>query len=304
MLWDRATGEPVHNAINWQDTRTDRLVRELAADGGQDRFKEQCGLPLATYFSAPKIRWLLDNIPGLRERAESRRRPVRHDRLVADLEPHRPPRHRRDERQPDDADEPALARLGRQLLDAFGVPRAMLPEIRSSAEVYGHAERSAGSPVASALGDQSAALFGQTCFSKGDAKCTYGTGSFLLMNTGAEPVQSTHGLLTTVGYKIGEQAATYALEGSIAVTGALVQWFRDNLEVIGQRARDRDAGALGRGQRRLLLRARLLRAVRAALAQRRARRDRGADRPTSPRVTWRARCSRPPPGRRARSSTR
>ena len=118
------------------------------------------------------------------------------------------------------------------LLDAFGVPRAMLPEIRSSSEVYGHADALDGLPVASALGDQSAALFGQTCFSKGDAKCTYGTGSFLLMNTGAEPVQSTHGLLTTVGYKIGEQAATYALEGSIAVTGALVQWFRDNLEVI------------------------------------------------------------------------
>ena len=232
MLWDRATGEPVHNAINWQDTRTDRLVREFAADGGQDRFKELCGLPLATYFSAPKIRWLLDTIPGLRERAESG------DVLFGTIDSwliwNLTGRHVTD---PTNASRTMLMNLRTldwddTLLDAFGVPRAMLPEIRSSSEVYGHADALDGRPVASALGDQSAALFGQTCFSKGDAKCTYGTGSFLLMNTGAEPVQSTHGLLTTVGYKIGEQAATYALEGSIAVTGALVQWFRDNLEVI------------------------------------------------------------------------
>ncbi len=233
MLWDRATGEPVHNAINWQDTRTDRLVREFAADGGQDRFKEQCGLPLATYFSAPKIRWLLDTIPGLRERAETG------DVLFGTI------------------DSWLIWNLtGRHVTDATNASRTMLMSLRSldwDDDAAGRVRRpardaardpvlvgglrscrrcSAGSPVASALGDQSAALFGQTCFSKGDAKCTYGTGSFLLMNTGAEPVQSTHGLLTTVGYKIGEQAATYALEGSIAVTGALVQWFRDNLEVI------------------------------------------------------------------------
>jgi glycerol kinase len=232
VLWDRASGEPVHNAINWQDTRTDRMVRELSADGGQDRFKELCGLPLATYFSGPKIRWLLDKLPGLRERAESGE--VLFGTIDSWLIWNLTGRHVTD---PTNASRTMLMNLrtldwDEGLLEAFGVPRAMLPEIRSSSEVYGHADALGGVPVASALGDQSAALFGQTCFSKGDAKCTYGTGSFLLMNTGAEPVQSTHGLLTTVGYKIGEQAATYALEGSIAVTGALVQWFRDNLEVI------------------------------------------------------------------------
>ena len=233
MLWDRASGEPVHNAITWQDMRTDRLIRELAGDQGQDRFKERCGLPLATYFSGPKIRWLLDSLPGLRERAEAGE--VLFGTMDSWLIWNLTGRHVTD---PTNASRTMLMNLGTldwddELLGAFGVPRAMLPEIRSSSEVYGEASALGGVPVASALGDQSAALFGQTCFSEGDAKCTYGTGSFLLMNTGEQQVQSSHGLLTTVGYKIGAQQATYALEGSIAVTGALVQWFRDNLELIG-----------------------------------------------------------------------
>ena len=233
VVWDKATGEPLHNAITWQDTRTDRLVRELAEGHGQDRFKEQCGLPLATYFSAPKLRWLLDKVPGLRERAEVGE--VLFGTVDSWLIWNLTGRHVTD---PTNACRTMLMNLRTldwddELLKAFGVPRAMLPEIRSSSEVYGHAEALGGVPVAAALGDQSAALFGQTCFSAGDAKCTYGTGSFLLMNTGQEPVQSTHGLLTTVAYKIGAQPASYALEGSIAVTGALVQWLRDNLELIG-----------------------------------------------------------------------
>jgi glycerol kinase len=233
VLWDRASGEPVHNAITWQDMRTDRLIRELAGDQGQDRFKERCGLPLATYFSGPKIRWLLDSLPGLRERAEAGE--VLFGTMDSWLIWNLTGRHVTDATN---ASRTMLMNLGtldwdEELLGAFGVPRAMLPEIRSSSEVYGEASALGGVPVASALGDQSAALFGQTCFSEGDAKCTYGTGSFLLMNTGEQQVQSSHGLLTTVGYKLGAQQATYALEGSIAVTGALVQWFRDNLELIG-----------------------------------------------------------------------
>ena len=233
VLWDRDSGEPVYNAINWQDMRTDRIIRELAREGGQDRFKQQCGLPLATYFSGPKITWLLDSQPGLRERAEAGE--VIFGTIDSWLIWKLTGRHVTD---PSNASRTMLMSLDTldwddRLLDAFGVPRAMLPEIRSSSEVYGEAKAIAGVPVASALGDQQAALFGQTCFERGDAKCTYGTGSFLLMNTGDQPVQSTHGLLTTVGCRIGDEPASYALEGSIAVTGALVQWFRDNLELIG-----------------------------------------------------------------------
>ncbi len=181
----------------------------------------------------PKIRWLLDSLPGLRERAEAGE--VLFGTMDSWLIWNLTGRHVTDATN---ASRTMLMNLGtldwdEELLGAFGVPRAMLPEIRSSSEVYGEASALGGVPVASALGDQSAALFGQTCFSEGDAKCTYGTGSFLLMNTGEQQVQSSHGLLTTVGYKIGAQQATYALEGSIAVTGALVQWFRDNLELIG-----------------------------------------------------------------------
>jgi glycerol kinase len=233
VLWERDTGKPVHNAINWQDTRTDRIIRELARDGGQDRFKERCGLPLATYFSGPKITWLLDSQPGLRERAEQGE--VIFGTMDSWLIWKLTGRHVTD---PTNASRTMLMNLETldwddSLLDAFGVPRAMLPEIRASSEVYGEATAVAGIPVASALGDQQSALFGQTCFERGEAKCTYGTGSFLLMNTGEQPVRSTHGLLTTVGCRIGDEPPSYALEGSIAVTGALVQWFRDNLELIG-----------------------------------------------------------------------
>jgi glycerol kinase len=234
VLWDAATGEPVHNALNWADTRTDHLVRELGGEHGADRFRDRCGLPLATYFSGPKIRWLLDHVDGLAERAEAGE--VLFGTMDSWLIWKLCGRHLTD-----------VTNAGRTmlmnietldwddvLLDAIGVPRAMLPEIRPSMEVYGEAGGAlVGLPVAAALGDQHAALFGQTCFDLGDAKCTYGTGSFLLMNTGDEPVRSGNGLLTTVGYKIGDEPATYALEGSIAVTGALVQWFRDKIGLIG-----------------------------------------------------------------------
>jgi glycerol kinase len=234
VLWDRASGAPVHNALTWQDMRTDHLVQELAGDAGPDRFRDRCGLPLATYFSGPKIRWLLDHVDGLRERAEAG--DVAFGTMDSWLIWKLTGRHVTDVTN---AGRTMLMNLETLdwddvLLDAMGVPRPMLPDIRPSMEVYGEANGTlAGLPVAAALGDQHAAMFGQTCFSSGDAKCTYGTGSFLLMNTGEQPVHSNNGLLTTVGYKIGDEPATYALEGSIAVTGALVQWFRDKLGLIG-----------------------------------------------------------------------
>lgn len=234
LVWDRETGEPVQNAINWQDIRTDHLIHELASGDGQDRFRELCGLPLATYFSGPKLRWLLDHVPGLQERAEAGE--VLFGTMDSWLIWNMTGRHVTDVTN---AGRTMLMNLRTLewddvLLDAMGVPRAMLPEIRPSAEVYGESTGPlAGLPVAGALGDQHAALFGQTCFAPGEAKCTYGTGSFLLLNTGEQPVTSANGLITTVGYKIGDAAPTYALEGSIAVTGALVQWFRDNIGVIG-----------------------------------------------------------------------
>jgi glycerol kinase len=234
VLWDRATGAPVHNAISWQDTLTDRLVDELGGDVGQHRFRDRCGLPLATYFSGPKIRWLLDHVSGLRERAEAGE--VLFGTMDSWLIWRLCGRHLTDATN---AGRTMLMNLETLewddvLLDAMGIPRGMLPEIRPSVEIYGEAGGAlAGLPVAAALGDQHAALFGQTCFDPGDAKCTYGTGSFLLMNTGERPAASANGLLTTLGYKIGEQPATYALEGSIAVTGALVQWFRDKIGLVG-----------------------------------------------------------------------
>jgi glycerol kinase len=234
VLWDATTGEPVHNALNWADTRTDHLVRELAGEHGPDRFRDRCGLPLATYFSGPKIRWLLDHVDGLAERAEAGE--VLFGTMDSWLIWKLCGRHLTDVTNAGRTMLMNLETLGWDdvLLDAMGVPRAMLPEIRPSMEVYGEAGGAlAALPVAAALGDQHAALFGQTCFEPGDAKCTYGTGSFLLMNTGDEPVRSGNGLLTTVGYKIGDEPATYALEGSIAVTGALVQWFRDKIGLIG-----------------------------------------------------------------------
>jgi glycerol kinase len=233
VVWDKETGEPVHNAIVWQDTRTDELVRELGATEGQDRFRAACGLPLATYFSGPKLRWLLDNVDGLRGRAE--RGEVLFGTMdtwiIWKLTGH----HVTDVTNASRTMLMNLATLAwdPEILDAMGIPAAVLPEIRSSSEVYGEARGYlAGVPVASSLGDQHAALFGQTCFDPGDVKGTYGTGTFLVMNTGTEPVTSENGLLTTLGYKLGDAPAVYALEGSIAVTGSLVQWLRDNLGLI------------------------------------------------------------------------
>ena len=234
VLWDRRTGTPVHNAINWEDTRTDQLCRELAGDAGQNRFREKTGLPLATYFSGPKVRWLLDRVPGLRERAEEGE--VLFGTIDSWLIWNLCGRHVTDVTN---ASRTMLMDLNTrewddELLSAIGVPRAMLPEIRPSAEIYGEAGAPlAGVPVASLLGDQHAALVGQTCFDPGDAKCTYGTGSFFLLNTGEAPARSDSGLLSTIGYDLGVGKPTYALEGSIAVTGALVQWIRDNIGLIG-----------------------------------------------------------------------
>jgi glycerol kinase len=233
LLWDKATGEPIHNAIVWQDTRTDRLIKTLGGEKGQDRFKKTCGLPLATYFAGPKIRWLLDEVKGVRRRAEAG------EVLFGTMETwiiwKLTGRHVTDVTN---ASRTMLMNLktldwDEDLLKAIGVPRAMLPEIRSSSEVYGEATGVLkGVKVAGALGDQQAALFGQTCFEVGDGKCTYGTGGFMLLNTGEKPVRSKNGLLTTVGYKIGDRKPVYALEGSIAVAGALVQWFRDNVGLV------------------------------------------------------------------------
>ena len=234
VLWDRRTGTPVHNAINWEDTRTDQLCRELAGDAGQDRFREKTGLPIATYFSGPKVRWLLDRVPGLRERAEEGE--ILFGTIDSWLIWNLCGRHVTDVTN---ASRTMLMDLHTrewddELLSVIGVPRAMLPEIRPSAEIYGEAGAPlAGVPVASLLGDQHAALVGQTCFDPGDAKCTYGTGSFFLLNTGEAPTRSESGLLSTLGYDLGVGKPTYALEGSIAVTGALVQWFRDNIGLIG-----------------------------------------------------------------------
>ncbi len=234
LVWDRETGRALHNAITWQDTRTDHLVRELAQRFGDDHFRERSGLPPATYFSGPKLRWLLDNVPGLRARAG--RGEVLFGTVDSWLIWRLTGRHLTDVTN---ASRTMMMNLDTldwddELLAALDVPRAMLPEIRPSAETYGAAAgRLAGVPVAAALGDQQAALLGQTCLAAGEAKCTYGTGSFLLLHTGERPVRSSGGLLTTVCCRVGAEAPTYALEGSIAVTGSLVQWFRDNLGLIG-----------------------------------------------------------------------
>ncbi len=235
VVWNKKTGTPVHNAIVWQDTRTDRICDELARDGGQDRFRQKVGLPLATYFSGPKIKWMIDNVPGVREGAESG------DIVFGNMDTWvvwnltGGPDGGVHITDPTNASRTMLMNLATldwddEILDTMGVPRAMLPEIKSSSMEYAKAKGVLdGIPVAGILGDQQAAVFGQTCFSVGEAKNTYGTGNFLLLNTGTEPVQSKNGLLTTVGYKIGEQDAVYCLEGAIAVTGSLVQWLRDNI---------------------------------------------------------------------------
>jgi glycerol kinase len=240
LVWEKATGRPVHNAIVWQDTRTQRIVDELAGDEGVDRYKDICGLPLATYFSGPKVKWILDNVEGARERAEAGELlfgntdtwllwnltgGAEHEGVhVTDVT---------------NASRTMLMDLADLTWDQsiaadMGIPLSMLPEIRSSSEVYGECKPGVldGTPIAGILGDQQAATFGQACLTKGSAKNTYGTGNFMLLNTGAEPVPSENGLLTTVCYKLGEQDTVYALEGSIAVTGSLVQWIRDNLGMI------------------------------------------------------------------------
>ena len=239
VVWERATGRPIHNAIVWQDTRTAGLVRELAGAAGVDRLRDAVGLPLSTYFSGPKIRWLLDNIEGAQERAE------RGELAFGTMDTWLLWRltggpnggvHATDVTN---ASRTMLMNLEtldwhEPSLELMGIPRAILPEIRSSSEVYGEVCGTAidGVPIAGILGDQQAALFGQTCFHRGEAKNTYGTGSFLLVNTGEEVVR-TDKLLTSVGYKLGPDAqACYVLEGSIAVTGALVQWLRDRLQII------------------------------------------------------------------------
>jgi glycerol kinase len=239
VVWDRNTGEPIHNALVWQDTRTDKLVDEYSKDGGQTRFQEKVGLPLATYFSGPKIRWILDNVDGAADRADSG------DLLFGNMDTWviwnltGGPDGGLHITDPTNASRTMLMDLKTlawddEIMGVMGIPAAMLPEIKASSEVYGEVKSGAlaGVPIAGDLGDQQAATFGQTCFSPGEAKNTYGTGNFLLLNTGTEPVASKNGLLTTVGYKIGDQDAVYCLEGAIAITGALVQWLRDNLKLI------------------------------------------------------------------------
>ncbi len=239
VVWERATGRPIANAIVWQDTRTAGFMNHLAAEGGQDRFRQIVGLPTNPYFSGSKIRWLLDNAPGSREKAENGELcfGTIDTWLIWNLTggPHGG-KHVTDV---SNASRTFLMNLktldwDADMLEIMEVPRSVLPEIRSSSEVYGEISWQAleGIPMAGDLGDQQAALFGQTCFTAGEAKNTYGTGCFLLMNTGTEPIQSKNGLLTTLAYKIGDQPAYYALEGSIAITGALVQWMRDNLKMI------------------------------------------------------------------------
>jgi len=239
VVWDRTTGEPVYNAIVWQDTRVADAVAEFARQGGQDRFRSITGLPLTTYFSALKIRWILDNVPGVRARAESG------DVLFGNIDTYLVwnltggPKSGLHLTDVTNASRTQLMNLrtldwDTTVVDAFRIPRAMLPRIRSSSEIYGTATQSAlqGVPIAGILGDQQAALVGQTCFQPGEAKNTYGTGCFLLMNVGPQPIESRHGLLSTVAYRFGTQPAIYALEGSIAITGALVQWLRDNIGLI------------------------------------------------------------------------
>ncbi|MFZ2501315.1 MAG: glycerol kinase GlpK [Nocardioides sp.] len=244
VVWDRRTGEPVHHAIVWQDTRTQKICDELAGTEGPDKYRQVCGLPLATYFSAPKVRWILDNVPGARERAEAGHLlfgttdswvvwnltgGAEHGGVhVTDVT---------------NASRTMLMDLrtlqwDERIAAEIGIPLSMLPEIRSSSEVYGvcHPGVLKGTPVSGVLGDQQAATFGQACLAKGMVKNTYGTGNFMLLNTGGEPVLSNNGLLTTVCYRLGQEDPVYALEGSIAVSGSLVQWVRDNLGLIDSAA--------------------------------------------------------------------
>jgi glycerol kinase len=239
VVWSRSSGKPIHNAIVWQDTRTDQIVNELARRGGQDRFRDKTGLPLATYFAGPKIRWLLDNVPGAGAAARNG------DLIFGTMDSYLiwwltgGPAGGVHVTDATNASRTMLMDLhtldwDAELLETIGVPRSMLPDIRSSSEVYGAVAAGdlAGIAIAGDLGDQQAATVGQACYSVGEAKNTYGTGNFMLLNTGIEPVPSRRGLLTTVAYKLGNQPTVYALEGSIAITGSLVQWLRDNLGII------------------------------------------------------------------------
>ncbi|MBI2236913.1 MAG: glycerol kinase GlpK [Actinobacteria bacterium] len=242
VIWEKATGKPVYNAIVWQDTRTAPICDDLAKDGGEDRFRPKTGLPLATYFSGPKIKWVLDNVEGVRERAE------KGEVLFGNIDTWciwnltGGPDGGAHVTDVSNGSRTMLMNLetldwDKEILGIMGIPRAMLPAVRPSSEVYGEAVGTlAGVPVAGDLGDQQAALFGQTCFAEGEAKNTYGTGCFMLLNTGTKDVPSKSGLLTTLGYKIGDQPAVYCLEGSIAITGALVQWLRDNIGLIEKSA--------------------------------------------------------------------
>ncbi|MGW0248867.1 glycerol kinase GlpK [Nocardia goodfellowii] len=235
VVWERATGKPIYNAIVWQDTRTGKLVTELGGEQGPNRYAERTGLPLSTYFAGPKLRWILDHVAGAKERSEAGE--LCFGTMDSWVLWHLTGLHITDVTN---ASRTMLMDLRTLQWDSeicaeFGVPEAMLPEIRSSSETYGAIETGAlqGIPVSGILGDQQAATFGQACLSPGEAKNTYGTGNFMLLNTGTTPIVSKHGLLTTVCYQLGDQPPVYALEGSIAVTGSLVQWFRDNLGIIG-----------------------------------------------------------------------
>ena len=234
VLWDKATGAPLCNAIVWMDTRTEALVARFASDGGTDRLRARTGLPLASYFSGLKLVWLFENLPGARARAQNG------EVLFGTIDSWliwnltggpRGGLHVTDATNASRTQLMNLATLDwdEDILRLFDIPRACLPAIRSSSEFYG----AVGSvPLAGAIGDQQGALLGQACLKPGEAKNTYGTGCFVLMNTGETPKISTKGLLTTLAYKLGEFEPVYALEGSVAIAGALVQWLRDNLGII------------------------------------------------------------------------
>ncbi|AJC70041.1 glycerol kinase GlpK [Trueperella pyogenes] len=240
VVWDKHTGEPVYNAIVWQDTRTDKIVRELAGDEGPDKYKEICGLGLATYFSGPKIKWILDNVEGAREKAEAG------DLLFGNTDTWviwnltGGPNGGVHVTDVTNASRTMLMDVREltwreDICADMTIPMSMLPEIKSSSEIYGYGSKNSliiDTPISGDLGDQQAATFGQACFEKGMAKNTYGTGCFMLINTGNEAITSKNGLLTTLCYKIGDQDPVYALEGSIAMTGSLVQWLRDQLGII------------------------------------------------------------------------
>jgi len=240
VLWNPKTGVPYGNALVWQDTRTTEICNFLMEEGGIDRFREKTGLPIATYFSGPKIKWILDHQPELRVHAQSG------ELLFGNVDSWLiwnftgGPNGGKHITDVTNASRTMLMDLqtlnwDNEILTLLDIPREILPEIRSSSEIYGESKSPiSGISVAGDLGDQQAALFGQTCFELGEAKNTYGTGCFMLLNTGEKIINSQFGLLTTVGYKIGTQHVNYALEGSIAITGALVQWMRDNLKMISK----------------------------------------------------------------------